>query len=278
MTETAPDISTVPPDLAVPALSEGEPSGGKRVRQRLPGWPSSEAYHVIYLPTDWAPGKTYPLLVEYMGNGGYTNAYGDRTEGWPEESKMGYGITGGTGFIWLCLPFLDGEGKAPVRNWWGSKPDLNAAPTVAYAKKAVPWICRQYGGDSSRVVLAGFSRGAIACNFIGLYDDEIARLWRAFIPYSHYDGVRSWDYTESTGPTVLARLRRLGPRPQFICHEVDEKEMYLDRAKSYLEQTGVAGDFTFQSTGFRNHNDAWLLRPGPARKNLRDWVQKVLAS
>jgi len=25
-------------------------------------------------------------------------------------------------------------------------------------------------------------------------------------------------------------------------------------------------------TGFRNHNDAWTLRPSPARAALREWV------
>ena len=258
-------------------MTEGEPSAGKRVRQHVPGWPSSAAYHVLYLPTNWTPGRSYPVLVEYMGNGGYTNAYGDRTEGWPEESKMGYGISGGDDFIWLCLPFLDGEGKTLVRSWWGSKPDYNARPTVSYARHAVPWVCRMYGGDPTRVLLAGFSRGAIACNFIGLHDDDIARLWRGFIAYSHYDGVRRWDYPESIGPTVLERLKRLGARPQFICHEADEKERYLERAKTYLEHSGIAGDFTFESTGFRNHNDAWLLRPSAARDHLRDWVSRVLA-
>ena len=94
---------------------------------------------------------------------------------------MGYGISGGKGFIWLCLPYLDGAGKRNVTKWWGTPPKRSALPTVAYAKKTVPWICETFGGDPKRVVLCGFSRGAIACNFIGLHDDEIARLWRAFL-------------------------------------------------------------------------------------------------
>ena len=40
-------------------------------------------------------------------------------------------------------------------------------------------------------------RGAIGCNYLGLYDDEIAELWKAMIPYSHYDGVRLWGYPKS---------------------------------------------------------------------------------
>ena len=64
-------------------------------------------------------------------------------------------------------------------------------------------VCEQYGGDRAAVILTGFSRGAIACNYLGLHNEEIAGLWRAFIPYSHYDGVIT-----STGHTRA----RIAPR------------------------------------------------------------------
>lgn len=274
--EDIPDISLVPADITIPELSAGEPSAGKRVKQSLLGWSSLDTYHVLYLPTNWRSDQSYPVIVEYMGNGGYSNEFGDGTEGWPEESKMGYGIGSGRDFIWLCLPYLDGEGKAPVARWWGSPPDYNVGPTVAYAKKTVPRICQQYGGDPARVLLAGFSRGAIACNFIGLYNDEIARLWRAFVPFSHYDGVRSWDFAQGRSAAARDRLRRLGGRPQFICEEGDGKR--LEQTRRYLARSGIAGDFTFALTGFRNHNDAWLLRPSPARDHLRSWVKNVMTA
>src|SRR4029078_13548098 len=98
--------------------------------------------------------------------------------------------------------------------WWG-----DAQATVDYCKKAVKLVCGRYGGDPKALVLAGFSPGAIACNYIGLRDDEIAALWRGFIPYSHYDGVRGWPYSDSDRASALVRLKRLGNRPQFIIHE-----------------------------------------------------------
>jgi predicted esterase len=98
--------------------------------------------------------------------------------------------------------------------WWG---DVEA--TVWYAQKTVGRVCEEYGGDAGAVILAGFSRGAIACNYIGLHDDEIGRLWRAFIPYSHYDGVIAWQYPGSDRASALVRLRRLKGRPVFVCHE-----------------------------------------------------------
>lgn len=216
-----PDIRSVEADLTVPPMSEGEAAPGKRVKEILPGYEKTQVYHALYLPDDWQRGGEYPVIVEYAGNGDYRNQYGDQCTGRPERSKLGYGISAGRGFLWVCLPYLDGKGTANVINWWGDPPAHDARPTVEYAKKAVPWICERYGGDPGKVILAGFSRGAIACNHIGLYDDEIARLWRAFVPYSHYDGVvEGWGYAGGDRAAALRRLERLKGRPQFICHEV----------------------------------------------------------
>ena len=140
-------------------------------------------------------------------------------------------------------------------------------------------ICRDYGGDPTRVLLCGFSRGAIACNFIGLYDDDIARLWCGFVVYSHYDGVRDWHLPGGSKADARVRLERLGKRPQFICHEVTgDSESALSAPQAYLTATGVSGDFTFVETGFRNHNDAWVLRDSAARQQLRRWTQSLFAT
>ena len=136
----------------------------------------------------------------------------------------------------------------------------------------------KYGGDPKRVVLCGFSRGAIACNYIGLHDDAIAKLWRAFIPYAHYDGVNErWGYPGADRAAAKKRLHLLGTRPQFICQETSTGRTSLAATRAYLKTTGFSGSFTFQSTGFRNHNDAWLLRPGPARAALRQWLNTALS-
>ena len=90
-----PDIQSVPPDLVVPALSEGTPAAGKRVRHGL---------NILYLPTDWKADTKWPVIVELAGNGGYKNKYGDVSTGLPEGSNLGYGLSGGKGFIWLCVP------------------------------------------------------------------------------------------------------------------------------------------------------------------------------
>ncbi len=260
------NLHDVPPDLKTPPMVEGEPAPGKRVRQTLPPYEGTGVHHALYLPSDWAPGRKYPVLVEYAGNGGYRNPLGDVSEGTVEGSNLGYGISGGKGFLWLCLPYVNAAEKRNQANWWGDVP-----ATVEYCRKAVRLACDRYGGDPARLVLAGFSRGAIACNFIGLHDDGIAPLWRAFVVHSHYDGVRKWPYPGSDRDSARERLSRLKGRPQFISHERSVEE-----TRRYLESTGIEGDFTFLALPYPNHTDAWVLRDIPERKALREWLRRAL--
>ncbi|MEM8954808.1 MAG: hypothetical protein AAGD22_11705 [Verrucomicrobiota bacterium] len=275
--QNAPDIRTVAPDLFIPHIDLGPARPGKRVRQTHPHFASTSVYHVLYLPVDWKSGRRYPVIVEFAGNGDYRNQYGDVSTGRVEDAKLGFGLSGGKGYIWLSVPYLNESGTANVTTWWGNKPSYRPDQTVAYTKATIPWICSQFGGDPNRVILSGFSRGAIACNYIGLYDDEIASLWHAFVPYSGYDGVRTtWPYPGANRASALVRLNRLNKRPQFVCDEVNtsQSSLRLNSTKDYLRATGIPGNFTFLSTGFRNHNDAWILRPSSTRSKLRLWLRR----
>jgi hypothetical protein len=260
-----PDIRSVKPDLTTPPVSSGAPSRGRRVRAQRPGF-GADVYHVLYLPQDWRARRRYPVIVEYAGNGNYSNGYGDVSTGVPEGSNLGYGISGGTGYIWLCLPYVDTDAGRNAIVWWG-----HPEATVDYCLSAVKEVCERWGGDAERVLLAGFSRGSIACNYLGLRNEDIAKLWRGFVCYSHYDGVRAWPYPDSGRAAALTRLKRLRARPQFICDEAG-----TEVTQNYLQSTGVRGNFSFHPLPFRNHNDAWTLRPVPLRKTLREWTRQLL--
>lgn len=263
-----PDIRSVEPDLEVPAVEVGEPGAGRRVFQTTNGWRHTAVHHALYLPRNWKPGATFPVLVEYPGNGGYRNKFGDTSNGRIEQCRMGYGISAGLDYIWVSMPFVGGaEGGWGNRElWWG-----DADETAAYCVETVRMICREWGGDEGAVVLAGFSRGSIACNYIGLRNDTIAKLWRAFICHSHYDGVRTtWPYADADRASALTRLQRLKGRPQFICHEGSSEATRL-----YLEMTGVAGAFTFADLPFRNHTDLWTLRDTAPRSQVRTWLRSI---
>ena len=157
--------------LLVPEISGGEPAPGKRVRMDR---------HVMYLPTDWQPGKKYPVIIEYPGNLFYNKfCY---SPGLTEYGRLGWGLTkdlgdpdvAGDGFIWLNLSFINDE-NTEQKSGWG-----NEQKTVKYCLKTVAEVCRQYGGDPDAVVFTGFSRGSLAANHIGLRTPEMAGLIRAW--------------------------------------------------------------------------------------------------
>jgi len=265
----AADLRSVPQDLHTPPMTSGKPAPGKRFKAVTTGYESTGVYNALYLPTNWKPGTLHPVIVEYPGNGPFTNRLGDFSAGTVEGCNLGYGISGGKNFIWVCLPFVavkDGA-KSNTRTWWGDPAD-----TVAYCKRTVREVCQHYGGDTNALILTGFSRGAIAGNYIGLRDDEIASLWRAFILHSHYDGVRTnWPYADADRASALARLKRLRGRPQFISQENSVVDI-----QACLDQTGVKAQVTLQALSFPNHCDDWVLRDLPERARLRAWLRDVL--
>ncbi len=266
--EELPDIRSVEPDLEVPAVEIGDPSAGRRVFQTTVGWQETAVYHALYLPRNWRPGAKFPVLVEYPGNGGYRSKFGDVSNGLIEQCRMGYGISAGTDYIWVSMPFVEvtSAGRGNRALWWD-----DADETARYCVETVREVCREWGGDERAVVLAGFSRGSIACNYIGLRNETIAPLWRAFICHSHYDGVRTtWPYPDADRASALARLQRLNGRPQFICQEGS-----TEATRQYLEATGVAGAFTFADLLFRNHTDLWTLGDTEPRRRVRAWLRSI---
>jgi hypothetical protein len=299
------DIRTVPPDLVVPPLlgnasAPVAPAPGTRTYATLPGWPSpSAAYYSLYLPTDFSATRVppFPVLIELPGNGPYESPYGDISTGRPEQTFLGYGLTAGRGAVWAALPMLTAGGDFDQLTWWGcastapaGEPPAvtppgggcgaatNISASVRYIEAAVAHIVARYNGDASRVAIAGFSRGAIGVNYLGLADDRVAGLWRASVAYAHYDGQpedAGWPYPDAGPPASFARLKRLGARPQYI---VSELNVSLAMTKPYIASSGLDVNATFASTGFCNHNSAWALRPSPARNNLRAWWQRVVVA
>ncbi len=267
--EAQPNLNDLPRDLIVPAARAGEPAAGQRIRVTTAGWAGSEVHHTLYLPRDWTPQKHWPVIVEYPGNGGFKNALGDTSDGSVEGCVLGYGLSAGEGFIWVSMPFIETPADGPKRNatqWWGSVEE-----TQKYTLATVHEVCQRFSGDAQHIVLAGFSRGAIAGNYIGLHDDDISALWCAFFCHSHYDGVREgWGYAGADRASALIRLKRLGDRPQWISHEGS-----ITATESWLREVAPQGHFTFAVLPFPNHSAAWTLCDIPLRAKARAWLKTV---
>ena len=333
-----PDLNPVAPDLVRPPMLSGDddvlavPAAGARVRAVAPGFEGTQAYHALYLPSEWiaaaaaataaaataSPGggasntasnkadasntdanadadaaatTTYPVIVEYMGNGPYNDGYGDLSSGRPEDSNLGWGMAepAGSKYIWISMPHLSADLGADTQvstYWWGcpsssaQQPcaaEFDVAPTIRYLHAALNDTFARFGGDPARVVIAGWSRGAIATGAIGLHDDATSKLFKAFVPYSHLDGDCGW--VDGGDAAALARRwARLAGRPMLY---LGECAVATEGGPAWVRKIGMNGSqavagMEFMTTGWANHNDAWVLRNSSARTYLRQWLARVL--
>ena len=270
------NIFSIAPDVTPPPMTTGTPAPGVRVQQTTPVAPyiGTSVYHTLYLPTNWQPGHLYPVIVEYSPNGGYTDSYGDTTTGNVQDDTMGYGLSGGTGYIWICMPTVGGSPLSNQTQWWGTVTGT-AGSTEDYCLKTIQYVCQNYGGDPSAVILTGYSRGGIACNYIGLYDANIADTWLAFMPHSGYDGqYTTWPYSGADDVSALVRLQRLNGRAQHISQDTAETS-----PQSYLIGTGVnLSQFAFRTLPYVNHTGAWPERAIQLRRDARYWLNQVVTT
>ena len=243
-----------------PALSDGQPAAGKFVKQIAEEYRGTNVYHALYLPLNWQPGANYPVIVEFAPNL-YPQGH---VTGRVDDCRMGYWLSGGRDFIWVVMPFVNSLKKENQIQWWG---DEDA--TALYCRTNLRRICEQFGGDPNAVIVTGFSRGAIACGYIGLRDEAIADIWLGFLPHSHIDGGR---FTANGARERLARVRG---RPTFITYGSDDNgkpeslkgAAILTELKFPIEQRELAGI---------GHEDGWLERDTPTRSDMRAWLQTVL--
>lgn len=279
-------------EVLPPALSDDAAGPDRRVRITPPEHAGTAVHHTLFLPADWSPtqrnaGRRWPVIVEYAGNFHPPSGSAGTVEG----AVLGYGLSRGTA-IWAVLPFVAADGRGNAATWWGDE-----AATIAYAKANVPRICREFGGDPGRVVLCGFSRGAIAASFIGLADDEIAALWCGLVTHDHFDGEREWPGTAWGSPldryraATRERLARLGKRPLLVCQAggtagirrwLDSTGLPLTRV-AYLDvRIGEIFPTLPQKLApgieaTSSHTDRWVLVDSPDTQTARAWVARAFA-
>ncbi len=248
-------------------MTTDEPAAGRRVRQVAPEYKGTEVYHALYLPVDWQPGDKYSLIIEYTGNRFAESG----STGEVKDANLGYGLTGGKGFIWVSMPYIEKGGQRNAVLWWGDK-----QATVDYCKTNLPRICKRFGGDLESVFICGFSRGAIGASYIGLADDEIASFWKGMITHDHFDGARIWGYPESDRKSALLRLARLKGRPVLVCGQANDfLRDHLGLAKFTFLKPPVAEIFEIPEGKVINpHTDLWMHRDSKYREEARQWLNQ----
>ena len=210
----------------VPAINDQSPAAGCRVWRRLPEYQATKLRHVLTLPHNWRADSQFPIIVEYTGNEFFHKFC--HSTGLTEQGTMAYGLGRGEDFILLNLPFVSPDGQREQRGGWGDE-----AKTIEYCLAALRDVFDHFGGDSSAVILTGFSRGQIAMNCIGLRDDRIADVWLAFVganPGKTWLGGKGWNNSHVGWDERAARLK---DRPWFDEHPKFGPGVHVD--VEYLE-------------------------------------------
>ena len=277
-------ISLHAADLVLPPLTDQGPQPGKRATVTAPEYAGTKVRHLIALPDDWTPdwkarGKSWPVIAEYTGNYFPTSGSTGEVEG----GALGYGVAYGKA-IWVVLPYVAKDHLKNEITWWG---DIDA--TVGYAKTNIPRICADFGGDPKKVVLCGFSRGAIGVSFLGLHDDEVAKLWCGLWAHDHFDGMLEWKGHVWGSPLARyreeasVRLRRLAGRPLLVSQAGAQTRRFIDTLApsgvTYLTVDMAAYFGTFPNELAKHpHNDRWPLRDGDATSAARTWFERLTAT
>ena len=270
---TPANESTPENDLITPPMTSAEPAAGRRVRQVSPEYEGTAVYHSLYLPVDWEPGKKYPVIVEYTGN----KFPPGKGSGEVKDANLGYGMSGGHGYLWIVMPYIEQGRKENAVRWWGDK-----EATVDYCKVNLPRICEQYGGDTESIFVCGFSRGSIATSYIGLADDEIAAFWKGIFTHDHFDGQKTWSYPDSDRESALERLARLGGRPVLVCGQYasairdDFLIDHLDLAEFTFLDVPTQEIFDIPEGPYLHpHTDLWMHRESEYRSRAREWLAEA---
>ena len=255
--------------LEVPPVLNAAPAPGLRVKQVAPEYAGTNVYHTLYLPADWTPGRQYPVIVEYA-----PNKWGpSKSTGTVDDTILGFYQSGGEGFIWVTMPFIN-YATNPDSNatwWWGNGQPTDVQGmrlTAEYTKQNLIRILENYGGDPSRVFVTGFSRGAVATGAIGLFDDSMADIWLGFLPHSHHD-------------IDTTRLNRVAGRASYITYGQNDGGAQTSAwAWQYLTGQGFP---TQQSViPAMPHTDTWIRDDASAsslavRDSIRQWIAYVIA-
>lgn len=250
--------------LNVPDMVEGVPVAGRRVRYQLAADAGNDIYCALYLPTDWQSGNRYPVIAEMPGNYYYTPS-ACWSPGRPEQCAIGYGTSSGTNAIWVSLPFVDRTAGTIAENGFGSN---DGAETVTYVMDVIGDICQNLGGDTNNLVFSGFSRGAIACGYIGLANDEISKLWKGFIACQHYDG-SSWNQSNMAG--AIERAPRFQGEAIFQVDNAAKAANY----EQLMDYTDPSVEWTWVSSGLDFHSTAMFLDDRAMMVQLRQWFHDL---
>ena len=241
--------------LTVPEIEEGIPEAGKRVKIYLSEYP--EAYYVLFLPYNFTDTAKLPIIFESPGN-----AYQEISNG-----CLGYGISFGMDYICVSVPFIDTTGHI-LRSGWGKDP----SSTVDFWLAVLNDLNARFRIDNDKIVLSGFSRGAVSTSYIGNYNDEISSKWAAYFAHSHFDGC-----CQTLLGNTDERISRIQKKKVLISVGGDDTAKKCSRG-SYERLLKEGYDVTYIEVPDLNHSPFWILENSESAQKARNWLQDLFTN
>ncbi len=267
--------------IELPTVTNEAPAAGKRVRITATGYENTDVYHTLYLPADWVPGGKYPVIIEYAPNS-WAPTPETTVDGSVEDTLLGFYQSGGAGFIWATMPFIDTL-PDPDQNaagwWWGQHPAGVVGEDVAadYTKAGLIDILEDYGGDGASVFVTGFSRGAIACGQVGLRD-QLVDVWLGMMPHSHH-----YQLASNNAPTSYPLLDYLAGRASFITYGGPADGGAGSSIVGVNQLTWLGFPVESRELPGVPHTHNWIKDDAAptslaVRQDLRDWLADTIAN
>jgi len=246
--------------LTVPEVEEGVSFPGKRVRVYLPEYP--EAYYVLLLPYNYTDRIKLPVIFESPGNPCLKGS-----DGLPDTSCLGYGICHGIDYIWVCVPFVTNTGSI-LRSYWGKDP----LSTVSFWLAVLDDLNSKFRIANDKIVLAGFSRGAVSTSYIGNYNDEISSKWCAYFAHSHFDGC-----CQTLLGSSDERINRIQKKKVLIT--VGEKDIAKKCSQGAYEKLIKKGcSATYIEVPDLKHSPSWILEDSESAYKAREWLRDLFTN
>ena len=149
-------------------------------------------------------------------------------------------------------------------------------PTLVEERNLQCTILR-FNIDNNRVVLSGFSRGAISISYLGNSNDEISSIWTAYFAHAHFDGC-----CQNIPGNPKERINRMRGKKTLIAvgkNDIAQKcsknaYLQLDALKfpvTYIEIPDIHTD------KWKNlaHNPFWILHESQATEAARNWLKNL---
>lgn len=133
---TAQEPTQPPPDAAHP---------GTEFRIEAP---KSASFALVYVPTDYAPERTWPVILSYHGAGG-------RPSTWPFRQ-----VTDGSGFVVIGMNYVNDD-------YYQTLPPEKTKPEKAYVNEVLDAASQRLNLDRGIIIMGGFSQGGYSTTVLG---------------------------------------------------------------------------------------------------------------